>query len=98
MHPLVRDLYRRVLLVGPQYPHPEGLDFVRRKAKAMFRENAELTDEIDIKRCVARGRWYVREEVQGVIKLRKFVRARYARFPTHHHRTHTLAELSDIDN
>jgi hypothetical protein len=34
MHPLVRDLYKRVLIVGRDYPHPGGLEFVKRKWKA----------------------------------------------------------------
>ena len=37
MHPLVRDLYRRVLLVGRDYPHPEGMSYVRRTWKAALR-------------------------------------------------------------
>jgi Complex 1 protein (LYR family) len=46
MHPLVRDLYKRFMLVGLDYPHPEGLGFVRRKVKAGFQENAHLQDEV----------------------------------------------------
>ncbi|KAJ1641497.1 hypothetical protein T492DRAFT_583179 [Pavlovales sp. CCMP2436] len=69
MHPLVRDLYKRFLFVGRDYPG--GLDLVRRKAKEGFRQNALLADEVEIKRAVARGRWMVRE-LQGVIKLRKY--------------------------
>jgi hypothetical protein len=69
MHPLVRDLYKRFLLVGRDYPG--GLDLVRRKAKEGLRTNAHLTDEVEIKRAVARGRWMVRE-LQGVIKLKKY--------------------------
>ena len=42
----MRDLYRRVLHIGPYYPHPEGMHFVRRKAKEMFRENADVSDEV----------------------------------------------------
>ena len=37
MHPLVRDLYKRVLLVGRDYPHPQGLAHVRHKWKAALR-------------------------------------------------------------
>jgi Complex 1 protein (LYR family) len=46
MHPLVRDLYKRFMLVGLDYPHPEGLAFVRRKVKAGFQEKAHLQDEV----------------------------------------------------
>lgn len=69
MHPLVRDLYKRFMLVGRDYPG--GLDVVRKKAKEAFRANAHLSDDVEIKRAVARGRWMVRE-LQGIIKLKKY--------------------------
>ena len=53
MHPLVRDLYKRVLIVGRDYP--TGLEHVKKKAKEYFRENAHLTDDFEIKKAVARG-------------------------------------------
>ena len=34
MHPLVRDLYKRVLIVGRDYP--AGLEHVKKKAKEYF--------------------------------------------------------------
>ena len=37
-----------------------------------FRKNAHLTEEVDIKRAVARGRWYVRNEMAGMIMLAKY--------------------------
>ena len=70
MHPLVRDLYKRILLVSRDYP--AGPELVKRKAKEYFRANAALTDEVEVKRAVSRGRWYVRNELQGVIKLKKY--------------------------
>jgi hypothetical protein len=69
MHPLVRDLYKRVLAVGRDYPL--GLDYVRNKAKEAFRANANLTDEVEVKRAVNRGRWRVKEMI-AVIQLRKY--------------------------
>ena len=77
MHPKVRDLYKRVLIVGADYPG--GLDVVKKKAKEYFRMNAHLTDEFEIKRAVARGRWYVRNELTGIIKLKKYrtLKSRY---------------------
>ena len=48
MHPLVRDLYKRVLIVGRDYP--TGLEHVKKKAKEYFRENAHLTDDFEIKK------------------------------------------------
>ena len=58
MHPLVRDLFKRFLVVGRDYPL--GLSHVRAKAKAAILANAGLTDELAIKRAVGRGRWMVR--------------------------------------
>lgn len=46
IHPLVRDLYKRAIIVGRDYPHPEGLDHVRRKWKEALRdpENCRLVE------------------------------------------------------
>jgi hypothetical protein len=46
MHPKVRDLWKRTIIIGREYPG--GLDDFKRKAKAMFRKNAHLTAEEDI--------------------------------------------------
>jgi hypothetical protein len=77
MHPLVRDLYKRLLFAGREYPL--GLDFVRHKAKAAFEKNAGIRDEIELKRAVRYGRYQVRE-LYAVIGLRKYrqLRQRYA--------------------
>eukprot|EP00937_MAST-01D_sp_MAST-1D-sp2_P007637 g7637.t1 len=71
MHPLVRDLYKRVIVVGHDYPHPRGLDFVREKFKAAMFANAGMTDEVEIKRAVHKGRYMVKEMI-GVIQLKKY--------------------------
>eukprot|EP00041_Stephanoeca_diplocostata_P040769 m.1640752 g.1640752 ORF g.1640752 m.1640752 type:complete len:81 (+) comp43685_c0_seq1:165-407(+) len=80
MHPLVRDLYKRCMLVGRDYPG--GMDVVRRKAKEYFFMNKSLNSEDDIKRAVARGRRYLNDEVIGVIKLKKY-RTMAKRYGTH---------------
>jgi hypothetical protein len=59
MHPLVRDLYKRFLIAGENYP--QGLSFIRDKVKEKFYENKNLTDEVEIKRAVGKGRYSVRE-------------------------------------
>jgi Complex 1 protein (LYR family) len=51
MLPPVRDLYKRLLLLGVDYPHPEGLAYVRRKVKEGFKANAHLTHEVSAARC-----------------------------------------------
>jgi hypothetical protein len=80
MHPLVRDLYKRFLIVGKDYPL--GLSFVREKAKTAFFANAHLKDEIEIKRAVNKGR-YMTKELIGVIQLKKYrtLKKRYESAP-----------------
>ncbi|RLN44616.1 hypothetical protein BBJ29_001175 [Phytophthora kernoviae] len=67
--PKVRDLYKRFLYVGRDYPL--GLSYVREKAKIAFFQNRDLTDPLAVKKAVKRGRWMVREMV-GVIQLKKY--------------------------
>jgi hypothetical protein len=69
MNPLVRDLYKRFLLAGRDYP--QGLSHVRVKAKIAFVGNKDLTDNTDIKKAVARGRYWVRE-INAISKLHKY--------------------------
>lgn len=76
MNPLVRNLYKRFVIVGRDYP--VASPYVKDKAKLAFLKNAHLREEVDIKRAVARGRWMYRELV-GVIQLKKYraMRHRY---------------------
>ena len=69
MRPVVRNLYKRILLVGREYPL--GLPWVKKKAKAWFLQNQELTETVDINRAVATGRYMVKEMI-GVIQLKKY--------------------------
>lgn len=80
MHPLVRDLYKRAIYVGRDYPL--GMDYVRRTWKAAIRnpENCPscYTDPISERDCeheiriaVGKGRHYVREMI-GIIQLKKY--------------------------
>lgn len=69
MHPLVRDLFKRIIYVGREYPL--GLDYVKRVARQKIEPKRNLTSESDIKRAVHEGRWWVREMV-GAIQLRKY--------------------------
>jgi Complex 1 protein (LYR family) len=66
---LVRDLYKRLLFAGRDYP--EGLAVVRKKAKEAFFKNKDLTDEVSIKKAVAQGRYWVRE-LRAIAKLHKY--------------------------
>ena len=69
MHPLVRDLYKRCIIVGADYPL--GVEYVKEKFKAGILANAHLSDEADIKRAVHKGRYMVKEMI-GVIQLKKY--------------------------
>ena len=69
MHPLVRDLYKRFLVGGRTYP--QGLDAVRAKVKAGFKEQAGLTKDADILKAVGKGRYWVRE-MNAISRLHKY--------------------------
>jgi hypothetical protein len=77
MHPLVRDLYKRFVQVGAHYP--QGLDFVRAKARKGFLENAHLHSEVEIKKAVGKGRYWARE-IEAISRLHKYrtLRKRYS--------------------
>jgi hypothetical protein len=86
MHPLVRDLYKRALVVGRDYPL--GLEYVRRTWKKALRnpENcpscydyngSPVVDpppaecERELRKAVGKGRYMVREMI-GLIQLKKY--------------------------
>jgi hypothetical protein len=72
----VRNLYRRILTVGRDYP--AGLDYVRKRAKAEFAKRKDIQDEVELKRAINYGRYMVKEMV-GIIQLKKYrsIRSRY---------------------
>lgn len=76
MNPQVRDLYKRFLFAGRDYP--AGLDAVRRQVKAAFLANRDLSNELDIKKAIAKGRYQARELV-AINQLHKYrkIKSRY---------------------
>ena len=77
MHPLARNLYRRIITVGRDYP--AGLEAVRNRAKTEFAKNAHLdSDGLEFRRAIQYGRYLVTEMI-GVIHLKKHrtLRKRY---------------------
>ena len=42
------------------------------QAKEEFAKNKDLTSEEEIRKAVGMGRWYVKNELIGVIKLKKY--------------------------
>lgn len=81
IHPLVRDLYKRALLVGKDYPHPRGIEYVREQWKKALRDpkNSASFESIqdpklkekEIRKAVGKGRYAIREMI-GVIQLKKY--------------------------
>lgn len=69
MDPRVRDLYKRLITVGRDYP--TGLSHVREKAKREFFKRANLHDGLEINRAINYGRHMVRE-MTGIIQFRKY--------------------------
>ena len=69
MDPRVRDLYKRVITVGRDYP--TGLSHVREKAKCEFFKRANLHDGLEINRAINYGRYMVRE-MTGIIQFKKY--------------------------
>jgi len=83
MHPWVRDLYRRAIVIGRDYPHSEGLTYVRRVWKEALRnptncpswynnENStEEEKERELRKAIAKGRYALREMI-SLIQLKKY--------------------------
>mmetsp|Transcript_19045 Transcript_19045/g.28192 ORF Transcript_19045/g.28192 Transcript_19045/m.28192 type:complete len:123 (+) Transcript_19045:258-626(+) len=90
MHPFVRDLYKRAVTVGRDYPHPRGLGYVREEWKKAIRsernfdaQNPSLISdpalyERELRKAVGKGRYAIREMI-GFIQLKKYrtMRRRY---------------------
>lgn len=69
MHRLVRDLYKRFLLVAKVWP--DGEEVLKNRVKEAFFRNKDLTNEEDISKAVYRGRMVVKE-LQGIIQMKKY--------------------------
>ena len=69
MHKLVRNLYKRLMLAGRDYP--AGLAKVREKTKKEFRKNSNLVCEDDIIKAIYVGRWW-EKEIYAINSLKKY--------------------------
>lgn len=69
MHPLVRDLYKRFMVVARDYPGGAGA--VRARVKEGFWKNRDIADDVELKQAIAYGRYQVREMV-ALVQLKKY--------------------------
>ena len=69
MNPLVRNLYKRLILAGKDYPG--GIKLVRQRAKIEFYKNANIIDEFEIKKAINNGRWWVKE-IYAINSFKKY--------------------------
>ena len=69
MNPLVRDLYKRFIVAGEHYP--KGLPYVREQAKKAFFNNSKIEDDLELKKAIHKGRYWVKEIV-AISKLHKY--------------------------
>ena len=76
---MIRDLYKRFLHGGKDYPM--GLDYIRTKVKESFFKNAHLKpdlDDVEFKKAIAKGRYWAREVVAvGQFKKYRAMKKRY---------------------
>mmetsp|Transcript_21062 Transcript_21062/g.32145 ORF Transcript_21062/g.32145 Transcript_21062/m.32145 type:complete len:129 (-) Transcript_21062:618-1004(-) len=78
MHPLVRDLYKRAIVVGRDYPHPDGLNYVRnmwKKALRAYKYPSEKCEVTDVKQVGRRRGKFDAEDEKDLLKA--VARGRY---------------------
>eukprot|EP00053_Salpingoeca_punica_P018904 m.187886 g.187886 ORF g.187886 m.187886 type:complete len:87 (-) comp17528_c3_seq3:4165-4425(-) len=78
MHHLVRNLYKRFVYAGRDYPVP--WPDVRRQIKEGFYKNKDLKTEDEIAHAVQRGRWSIKNIMQPIDHVKKYrmLKQRYA--------------------
>lgn len=69
MNPKVRELYKRFLIVGRTYPN--DFNSIKLKIKDGFMKNKDITNEIELKKAIVFGRYWVRE-LRAVTTLAKY--------------------------
>merc|ERR1739848_718070 len=67
----VKDLYKRLLWLGRDWPEPQGFAWFQPKLKKAFASNAELTDHDSIQKCIDRGK-FVEKEISTLYYLKKY--------------------------
>jgi len=64
-----KRLYKQLIFAGRDYPG--GLSEVRNKAKEEFHKLEFSTDELEIKKALANGRWWLKE-IQSISQFHKY--------------------------
>ena len=61
--------YKQLIFAGREYPG--GLAEIRNKTKAEYQKLEFSTDETEIKKAIANGRWWLKE-IQSISRLHKY--------------------------
>lgn len=69
MDPKIRELYKRFAFIAKDYP--AGKANMMAKVKKAFFTNAHLQNDVEIKKAIAKGRYYAREIV-AINQLHKY--------------------------
>jgi hypothetical protein len=83
MHPLVRDLYKRFLVMGKSFPPRDdlgldGLTYVKTRVKKAF-QATPARNEAELKRAVAKGRKIVYKTWDlAALKKYRTMKSRYS--------------------
>ncbi|KAJ3372919.1 hypothetical protein GGF31_001456 [Allomyces arbusculus] len=64
-------LYKELLFLGRDYPHPQGFPWFRARLKRAFQGKASLTDPAEIEKALAHAD-YVKREIEALYSLRKY--------------------------
>ncbi|KAI5865381.1 hypothetical protein GGS23DRAFT_558972 [Durotheca rogersii] len=72
-------IYKELLYLGREYPHPEGFRYFRPRLHAAFAANAHLRDDDAVRRAVARAH-YIKREIEALYYLKRYrtLRKRYS--------------------
>lgn len=58
-------------MVGRDYPHPDGINYVRERVKKAFRDHKDVEDQYELRKRVHIGRYVVKELI-AVIQIKKY--------------------------
>ncbi|KAK9829856.1 hypothetical protein WJX72_008280 [[Myrmecia] bisecta] len=91
----VRDLYKRLLFVGREYPGEGGLAAVRSKAKVLFQQCPAGSSAEHVQQALKRGE-FILKELEALVKLHKYRTLRKRRFRKGHESPQRKAAFSTL--